>query len=259
MRLKQASWLLLPALLTSITTAAAAPRSDGLKKAWADASARRSTFFVEGMTCRACSVAMDVRLSEKDGVYWSRFNYPLRLLTVYHDPKKVPAEAITATVHLAKEFRAVPLASRPAAGYRPSKKSPLATWKGGTAAVADAEGILRPFEANLRKEIRDSEEVIQVRYEILGEAVRNRILLERAKKAGYPGKSAVAQLPEVLAKDFYWPDNLLDVSPSEAAIAGFVTTEVMAGKMNDPKAFDAWLLKLWREIEFDFRGEALEG
>jgi hypothetical protein len=249
---------ILPLALLLLPSPAMAARAQGLLKAWADPSALRSTFFIEGMTCRACSIPMDIHVNGKEGVYWGRFNYPLRLLTVYHDPKKASADTIRAIVDQAKEFRTVFLESRPAAEFKPSPNAPLATWKGGAVPAAKVKTILQPFEEHLRAELGDSEEVPQVRYEILGEAVRNRLLAARAKKAGFPGKRAVSRLPEVVIKEFYWPEKMLPLSPDETAIAGFVLVQVLGGDQNNRRAFENWLLNLWRGIAFEFRGEAVE-
>lgn len=255
MRLFRLSWLaLIPLLLAPLAEAA---QGDALPRAWADPAAVRSTFFVEGMSCRACTMMLDLNLNRTPGILWARFNYPLRLLTVYHDPKKASSDAIAAFVAKAKELKAVFLESRPATGFKPSSKGSLAVWKAGTVGAAEAAAILKPFEASLREQLGGSEERPQVEYEILGEAVRNRILFGLARKGGYTGKGQTGSLPEVVAKDFYWPDSLVPLTSDEASVGAFLKDKVLTAPAEPQrrKDFDAWLLRLWRKIGFDFRGE----
>lgn len=258
MRLARTTWIVLFAFLVAGSAQAASP--DGLRKAWADPTAVRSTFFIEGMSCRACTMMLDLNLNRTPGILWARFNYPLRLLTAYHDPKKVSSDTIVASVAKAKELKAVFLESRPAARFKPGPKGSLAAWKGGTVGAKEATAILKPFETSLREQLGDSAERSQVEYEILGEVVRNRILLGFARKAGYTGKGQPGALPEVVAKDFYWPEKLLPLTSDEASLAAFLNGEVLMAKAEEQrrKDFDAWLLRLWRKIDIDFRGEVAE-
>jgi copper chaperone CopZ len=256
MRLVKTSWIGLLAFV--LAGAAQAASLDGLRKAWADPAASRSTFFIGGMSCRACTMMLDRNLSRTPGVLWARFNYPLRLLTVYHDPRKTAAEAIVASIGASGELRAVHLETRPARNARPAVKDSLASWKGGSVAAAAAPAILKPFEPTLREQLGDSPERAQVIYEILGEAVRNRILAALAKKEGYAKGGSPPPLPDVVAKDFYWPEKLLPLTPDEAAIARFLSAGVLKAGGNERKDFEAWLLGLWRSIGFDFRGEVAE-
>lgn len=255
MRLARLPWIALGALLLAAPTPAASP--DGLRRAWGDPAAVRSTFFVEGMTCRACTLMLDLHLNRTPGVYWARFNYPLRLLTVYHDPRKASSSSVAAVVDKAGELTAVALGSRPAARFAPGPKAPLAAWKGGSVAKGEARAILTPFQASLREQLGDSAERPQVEYEILGEAVRHRILLGLARKAGHR-KDSAASLPEVVAKDFYWPEDRLALTPDEAAVAAFLHRSVLTARTEEQRRrdFDAWLLDLWRSIDLDFRGES---
>ena len=70
----------------------------------------------------------------------------------------------------------------------------------------------------------------------------------------------VVQIPAVVAKDFYWPTELLPTTADEAATARFLREKVILGDESEAGRgrFDDWLLELWQEINIDFRGEALE-
>jgi len=92
-------------LFLPVRFAAAEPpaRLAGLTRAWKDPNAVRSVFFIHGMSCRACTMLLDRRLSTTAGLFWARFNFPLRTLTVYHDPRALPTRTIVQFVAEARQ------------------------------------------------------------------------------------------------------------------------------------------------------------
>jgi copper chaperone CopZ len=257
---KSLAWILSVFLLVAVAASSMAADAAGLDKALAAPGTLRSVFFVQGMSCRACTTILEKRIANTPGVLWSRFNFPLRLLTVYHDPRSVSRDGISALVNDSGELDAVFLSGADASGLNPVKRDTLAEWKGKKVSVNDAAAILRPFENVLAELLGETRELPQARYEILGEHVRNRIILEAAKKAGYERKARAEDFPPVMAKDFYWPETLRPLTADEKIIASFIEEEVTK---KDPersgKLFDAWLLALWRGLNFNFYGEFAEG
>jgi hypothetical protein len=246
----------------SLAGAADAPRSAGLQRAWKAPGSVRSVFFVGNMSCRACTFLLDRKLAREEGVYWTRFNYPLRLLVIYHDPGTFPISRVEGFVSQAGELSTVLLESRPAVGYRPAAGEPPARWKGGTLTLEEALGAPKPFEATLREMMieRGTGEWDQIAYEIAGEEARNRIFLELARAAGYGSGGNPVEQPIMIAKDFYWPVELLPLTADEATVARFVRERVIKDDEQEAgrERFDSWLLGLWKELSFDFRGEYLE-
>lgn len=174
--------LALALLISSAIAPVHAVRDQCLVEAWKDPDALRSVFLVEEMTCRACTMILDRHLNREEGIYWARFNYPLRLLVVHHDPRKVPADALEDFVDRSEEFRAVHLGSSPAWGFRSGKAVPVASWSGGSFSPGQASRRLEPFLPVLWREFGDheNEEKTQAAYEILGEMVRTEILAAAA-------------------------------------------------------------------------------
>lgn len=247
------------ALLLCLTSPSLAADSGKLAAAWADKGAARSVFFIEGMTCRACTMLLDRKLNTAKGVYWARFNFPLRLLTVYHDPKTYPTANVEKLMDGSSELRALHLASAPAASFKPGKSTPLASWKGGKVEGSGAGRILDPFREYLAKEMGESDEKTQVFYEILGEAVRTRILAALAAKEGFRGETRLEELPRPIIKDFYWFKEIAAPSREDRAIAEFLGKKVLTGTPDaEMKLFDGFLSDLWKKSALDFRGEFLE-
>ena len=54
--------------------------------------------------------------------------------------------------------------------------------------------------------------------------------------------------------------DLLPLTPEEAAVARFVREKVVAGDESEEGLvrFDTWLLALWKDLGFDYRGEIVE-
>ena len=222
----------------------------------------RSVIFVHGMTCRACTMLLDRRLGATPGVYWNRFNFPLRLLVVYHDPAVAPPDSILALVGSSGELRAEALRSALVSALPPGEETTLASWKGGALSAKEAQAEIDRFAASLGKTdvVEGSEEWDQFSYEIIGEAVRGRILRERAAAAGFRTGPPGTTLPAVIPREFYWPAHALAPTPEEAGVARFLREQVLLGDEGDKgrARFDDWLLALWRAIDLDFRAEARE-
>jgi hypothetical protein len=241
---------------------AAASRAERYREGLNDPAAVRSVYFVRGMSCRACTMLIDRKLNSDEGIYWARFNYPLRIFTVVHDPGKYPGADLEKFIAEPGELTLVPLGSSPAADSQYQKGDPVVSWTGGSLSLDEARAAPTPFE----KTIQDfgiekgSEDWLQVAYEIAGEEARNRIILAKALAAGYGKGTAEGEIPVVVAKDFYWPTELLPPNAEEAAVARFLREKVILGDESEAgrKRFDDWLLGLWREIRLDFKGEALE-
>lgn len=246
-------------LLLALAGGSAAAEKPGLKEAWADKNAVRSVFFIEGMACRACSMILDRKINNSKGVYWARFNFPMRLFTIYHDPKAYPTKNIENYMDGSAELKAVLLSSAPAAKFKPTNKSQLASWKGGKADVSEMEMVLRPFKDYLNKELGDTPEKVQLYHEILGEAMRNRALAQLAKSEGFNGDTKITDLPNPIVKDFYWTDDIAAPSRDDRAITEYLTAKVLTEKVtNEMEAFDLFLLDFWKKSGMDFRGEYLE-
>lgn len=151
------------------------------------------------------------------------------------------------------------LETRPAGALRPAAKAPLASWKGGSLSPPRPRDLLKPFVAVLDRDLgpAPNDERTQVEYEILGEAVRAALLLRQAEAAGFAPGAGGGDLPAVVAKDFYWPQDLREPSPQEAAVGRFLRARVL-GAGEERAAFDRWLGELWRTVGLDFRGELLD-
>jgi hypothetical protein len=205
---------------------------------------------------------VDRSLNKEEGIFWARFNYPLRIFTVVHDPGKYSGAALEKFIAQPGELSLVPLESGPAADYRYREGDPVVSWTGGHLNLEEARAASRPFE----KTIEDfgiangSEDWAQVVYEIAGEESRNRILLAMALAGGFGMGAGKTEIPVVVAKDFYWPTELLPPTADEAAVARLLREKVILGDESEAgrERFDDWLLELWREVDLDFRGEALE-
>lgn len=253
---------LLAALLGTVPASAVSERTGGLRKALAVPGAVRSVFFVRGMSCRACTLLMDRHLNRVAGVFWGRFNYPLRLLVVYHDSKYVSTAALEEFVNRSGELGAEIMRSTLAGEVVMSVDHPVARWKGGSLTFEEARVAPQPFEGMIEEYMidRGTEMWVQVVYEIAGEEARNRILRARASAAGYEAGGAAVDIPTFIAKDFYWPVELMPPTPEEAAVSRFLRERVISDDEEEKGRglFDEWLLELWREIELDFRGEILE-
>lgn len=237
------------------------PRAAGLPQAWRDAQAVRTVFFVKGMACRACTLLLDRKLVETEGVFWARFNFPLRLLVVYHDQGKVSTGTLRELVSQG-ELKAEMLESYPASGYYPGRLARVAGWRGGEMLLEEAQTLPERFRTNLKRQgIEPGDlEYPQIAGEIVGEEVRRRILAERAATAGFPTAPVETVLPPVLAREFYYPEDALPPTPVEAGIALFLKEKVMLGDDGElgRARFDAWLRGLWKETRLDFRPEYLE-
>lgn len=243
-------------------TAGGGRRAASLQEAWADPAAMRSVLFVRGMTCRACTLLLDRRLAATPGIYWSRFNYPLRLFVVHHDPKTASLRSIRELIGSTGELATEVLATGPSASFGPAGDTDFVSWKGGAVGPREARGIPERFLADLDANgfERGQNEFDQVLYEILGEEVRNRVFASRAAAAGYRAGPAGTPLPTVVAREFYYPESELETGPAEAGVARFLLERVLLGDEGEAgrERFDSWLLQLWREIGLDFRGEYLE-
>lgn len=241
---------------------AAAARSNGLTTAWSDPAASRSVFFLHGMACRACTFLIDRALASRKGVFWARFNYPLRLLVVYHDPSIWPVSGVKEFIDQSGELSATLLESLAARSVQPGGDDPAASWSGGTLSRVEAGKAPARFEETLGAMMieRGTEEWAQIAYEIAGEEVRTRIFLALARAGGYAEGASPVELPVVISKDFYWPVELLPLTADEAAIARFIRQEVIRGDETEVgrERFDDWLLDLWKKAALDFRGEILE-
>lgn len=247
------------ALLLCLSSPTLAADSKKLAAAWADKGAARSVFFIDGMACRACTMMLDRKLNTAKGVYWARFNFPLRLLTLYHDPKSYPTASIEKLMDGSSELRAVLMESKPAATFKPGKSTPLASWNGGKVELSEAGRIVDPFREYLAKEMGETDEKTQVFHEILGEAARNRILAALAAREGFKGEAPVEELPRPVMKDFYWFRDIAAPSREDRAIAEFLGKKVLNGTPDaEMKLFDGFLLDLWKKSALDFRGEYLE-
>jgi len=237
-------------------------RTARLAAALKDPATHRSVYFIRGMSCRACTMLIDRALNGEAGIHWARFNYPLRLFTVYHDPVRVKALDLERRISESKELDAVLLKSGTAAGALPGEEGSVATWEGGSLGKAEAEEAFRFFEETIRRQMIEpgTDEWKQVRYEIFGEAARRRILGERARKSGYTASQGQAEIPMVVSKDFYWPVEHLAATAEESAVARFLREKVIHDREDEKgrELFDDWLFALWKEIGFEFRGEVLE-
>lgn len=251
------------AVVTLSAPAAASPdRTASLRQAFSEEGAVRSVYFVRGMNCRACTIIIDRVLNGMDGVYWARFSYPVRLLTVYSDPAKVSGSAVEEFIMSSDKLELVLLESAAAAGYAPRKGDPVAAWKGGDLSLVEARDMPGRFQTMLDVySLEPGEpEWDQMVYEIVSEAVRGRILLAVAGENGYtPGKTG-GELPVFISKDFYWPVDLLPLTSEEAAVGNFVREKVVAGDESEKGLvqFDTWLLGVWKDLGFDYRGEIIE-
>lgn len=205
---------------------------------------------------------LDRRLSTTAGVLWVRFNFPLRTLTIYHDPRALPAGTIARFVAETGELRAEELGNLPASRFAPTPAPAAASWKGGSLPLAEARTFPRRFLPTLKLSLLEEgdPEYAQVIYEIVGEGVRDRVLQARAAAAGYASGPPETPLPSVLPREFYWPAEARQPTPAEAGVARFLLEKVMLGdEGSEGRArFDEWLLALWREIGLDYRGEYLE-
>ncbi len=243
-------------------SSAGTDRSEGLRRAWSEESAHRSVFFIRGMSCRACTMLIDRKLSRQEGVYWQRFNYPLRLMVLYHEPSVYSAEMFITFMAGTGELTAELMESRPAMDARPEKGDPAARWKDGALSLAEAREAPGPFEETLKGAMIEggTEEWHQVAYEIAGEEVRNRIFRSLAVDAGYGNRGGKVDMPQVTAKDFYWPVERLPLTADEMAVARYLLHEVLGGEESEAgrERFDDWLRSLWKEKALDFRGEVLE-
>jgi hypothetical protein len=250
------------AALTPSVSAAAPLRTLGLQAALADPGAVRTAYFVRGMNCRACTIIIDRTLNGKDGIYWARFNYPIRQLVVFHDPGKITSEGVEAFIDRSGELDAVLMASGKAMDYAQSRGTTVGDWRGGSLSLDDALASPEPFLEGLQAYMieRGTEEWNQVAYEIAAEKARNRIFRDEAERNGYAPGEAGGEMPVVMAKAFYWPANLLHLTAEEAAVARFVKEKVIAGgdSEKEKERFDSWLEDLWRGLAFDYRGEMLE-
>ncbi len=238
-----------------------APRAAGLARAWRDPQAVRTVFFVRGMTCRACTMLLDRRMVTTEGIYWSRFNYPLRLLIVYHDQRLISTGALRDLVSQG-ELRAEMAESYPASGYYPDRRVRVAAWRGAGVTVEEAGGFPERFRATLKRNMLEpgDGEYEQVISEIVGEEIRRRVLAEQAAAAGYAAGPVETVLPPVLSREFYYPADALRPTPIEAGIALFLKEKVLRGDEGEKgrSRFDAWLHDLWKEVRLDFRPEYLE-
>jgi hypothetical protein len=214
------------------------------------------------MSCRACTIILDRTLNGQDGIYWARFNYPIRQLVVFHDPGKFDAAAVEAFIDQTGKLNAVPMASGKAVGFAKSRGTTVADWQGGSLSLADGLASPEPFLDGLRAYLveRGTEDWNQVVYEIAAEKARNRIFRDEAKKSGYVAGQAGGDMPVVISKEFYWPVERMALTAEEAAVARFVSEKVIMGDEGEEgtKRFDSWLEDLWRERAFEYRGEFLE-
>jgi copper chaperone CopZ len=250
-------------LITVLLPRTAAPRSGraaSLEEGAAKEGVVRTVYFVEGMSCRACTMILDRNLEKKEGVFWARFNYPLRLFTVYHDPAVATVADLEGFVDQHEELDVVVMGSRPAAELL-SRGGDVARWTGGSFSLEEAAALPTRFKEGLDDYMLDegTSEWFQVVYEIAGEAVRNRILQKIAAENGYDGKEGTA-LPFVVSKDFYWPSDRLEPTREESAMARYIHEKIVMGEEGKKGAelFDAWLMKLYGELEFIFLGESME-
>jgi hypothetical protein len=243
-------------------SAASQDRSASLRRAYSAEGAVRSVYFVRGMNCRACTIIIDRVLNGMEGVYWARFSYPVRLLTVYSDPSKASAAAVEELIRSSEKLELVLLESGAAADYAPGEGDPVASWKGGSISLAEARELPARFKPMLDAYSLESgtAEWNQVVYEIVSEAVRGRILLTAAGENGYSPGQGGGELPVFISKDFYWPVELLPLTPEEAAVGTFIREKVVGGDESAEGLvrFDDWLLSLWKDLGFDYRGEILE-
>ncbi len=252
--MKRLAALLLLTLFFIPTALCASP--EGLQKARNSKEAVRSVFFISGMSCRACTTILDKKIGKMEGVYWARFNFPLRLLTVYRDPKTAPAQSLAALVDNSGELKAKLLHEEPSSKILADKNKELAKWDGAKLALSESGAILKPFEENLKSLMGETPETAQVRYEILGEALRNKMILVEASAVRQKPAPALTDLPPVIAKDFYWPDSLRPLSENEKTVGAFIEERVTKKDFeNGRKLFDEWLFGLYRKAKFDFRGE----
>lgn len=253
-------WLVFGLLIGSATLVGAEDRGLGLRSAWQSDTAVRSVFFVRGMSCRACTVVMDRRLAKMPGVLWARFNYPLRLLTVYHEPAELGAQTLIEWVAGSEELRAVPLETRPTAELQPAAGRPIASWRETTVTSEAVEQARQRFVPVLDREFGTDEggERPQVEYEILGEIVRNRLVAEEARRLQLDTDQAVSDLPLVVQRDFYWPPRE-PITAEERAMAVLLTERVLGDPFSGEarERFDAWLLELYRKVDLQFAGELL--
>lgn len=214
------------------------------------------------MACRACTILIDRALVDRKGVFWARFNYPLRLLVVYHDPSVWPVSGVKEFIDQSGELKATLLESLTARSARPGDDDPVASWSEGTLSRSEAGTATERFRKTLGEMMieKGTEEWSQIAYEITGEEVRTRIFLSLARTGGYDEGDSPVELPVVIAKEFYWPVDLLPLTADEAAIARFIGREVLRGNENEVgrERFEDWLLNLWKDTALDFRGEALE-
>jgi hypothetical protein len=259
--------LIVPVVLCAVLALAAAAeaspdRTASLRRALSAEGAVRNVYFVRGMNCRACTIIIDRVLNGMEGVYWARFSYPVRLLTVYSDPAKVSGSAVEKPITSSDKLELELLESGAAGDYAPREGDPVASWRGGSISLAEARELPGRFREMLDAYSLQpgAKEWDQVVYEIVSETVRGRILLVTAAENGYsPGKGG-GDLPVFISKDFYWPVELLPLTPEEAAVGSFVREKVIAGDESEKglERFDGWLLGVWKDFNFDYRGEIIE-
>ena len=130
-------------------TAASPDRSASLRRAYSAEGAVRIVYFVRGMNCRACTIIIDRLLNGMEGVYWARFSYPIRLLTVYSDPAKLPGNAVEDLIASSGKLQLVLLESAAAGDYAPGVGDPVAKWKGGSLSLAEAREAPARFKSML--------------------------------------------------------------------------------------------------------------
>jgi hypothetical protein len=250
--------LVLLLFLTSASTLNAF-EGEGLKSAWKNDAVVRSTYFVKGMSCRACTMLLDRRLFNTPGIYWARFNYPIRLFTIYHDPNVFTNSELEELAGKAGEIEIKLISQKKAVAFSPTSKSLLARWEGGELKENEITKILAPFKDFLTSEMGvESYERLKVEQEILGEALRHRIFLNEAKKAGFRGKTP-ADIPALMLKDFYWPTDLRPLTRDESTVMAFLDEAVLVEPAHkDIETFDAYLYKLWRDKKVEFFGEYAE-
>jgi hypothetical protein len=244
--------LLVLLTLTFAAPSAEASRADRYREGLNDPAAVRSVYFVRGMACRACTMLVDRKLNREEGIYWA----------VVHDPGKYSGVALEKFIAEPGELSLALLGSGPAASFLYRKGDPVVTWTGGSLSLEEARTSSRPFEETILDFgiKKGSEDWAQVAYEIAAEEARNRIILAMALAGGFDKGVVEEEILTVVAKDFYWPTELLPPTADESAMARVLREKVMLGDESEAgrERFDDWLLGLWQEIALDFKGEALE-
>lgn len=251
--------LILAVVLSAFAARAAESAPSGLKNAWVDVHAVRSVFFIEGMSCRACAMMLHRKINGSKGVYWARFNFPLRLLTLYHSPQSFPASNVTGAMDGSSELKATLIAQKPASVFKPGKTAKLASWNGARVDSSEKEPILKPFASYLTAEMGESDERTQVYYEILGENARNRLLWSMAMKEGVEDLPSIKEFPRPVMKDFYWQENTAPTTPTDRAVAAYVSKMTSGSSPKDEmKQFEDLLKRIYAETAFEFTGEYAE-